>query len=111
VVNWATFCNVKLIEPINIGFPIYNTELKITEDPADVIFNSLVQINFQNCQELLNIIFTMSINLNITEEEFFQGLYNNIEKLKIRYKEKFTTTEALERNLDLERETLKTNIQ
>jgi hypothetical protein len=33
-------------------------------------------------------------------------LYNNIEKLKVRYPEKFTEEAALNRNLDKERKTL-----
>jgi len=38
--------------------------------------------------------------------DYYQGLQNNIDKLKVRYPEKFTTENALNRDLDAEREQL-----
>ena len=49
---------------------------------------------------------TLNVLASWYELDYFQLLTNNIEKLKVRYPEKFTPEAALDRDLDAEREKL-----
>lgn len=67
---------------------------------ADV-YNAITRYNSndEDIEELLG-------NFLLSEEELFRGLTNNINKLIIRYPEKFNNIDALNRSLDVERNEL-----
>ena len=60
-------------------------------------------------EELFDCCWYMSIALDVLGYSFEEGFNKNIEKLKIRYPEKFNEEKALNRNLSLEKEVLKQN--
>ena len=101
IVNWATFCENELLKPyLDDGF-IDDDEH--TNEPVDYLFDFLKAMHFGKRQQLLNYWFTLCLRIGITEEEYYQGLQNNIDKLKVRYPEKFSNESALNRDLDSER--------
>lgn len=90
---------------------------KVEEIPADLIFYSLLYLSFQESEMALdgemlsldislNRHFALGIQLGFTKEELYKALENNINKLKVRYPEKFTEDLALNRNLEQERKEL-----
>jgi hypothetical protein len=62
-------------------------------------------MSWQNCSDdsLINDLYSLCESLQI---DFWKGLENNVAKLKVRYNDKFTEEEALNRNLKLERQEL-----
>ena len=52
---------------------------------------------------LQNLVYYIARCCRVMNIDFHKSLYNNIEKLKVRYKDKFTTEEATNRNLEQER--------
>lgn len=59
-----------------------------------------------NSLNLLQLYITVRFIVDYWGFDFYQILTNNIEKLKVRYPEKFTEESALNRDLDAERKTL-----
>lgn len=98
--NWATLNNIILEQPtINKSF--LNERINT---PIDTLLDFLTKgLHFGNIQQTLNKWYTVCTLLGITDEEYDKGLQNNIDKLKIRYPEKFTNENALNRDLDSER--------
>lgn len=104
LVNWATIEDEFLETPeIDNSFIDEDSTVEI-----DIIFDFLINegLHLGRIQQTLNRWYTTCLKLGLTQEEFEQGLENNIEKLKIRFPEKFTKENALNRNLEQERKTL-----
>lgn len=57
-------------------------------------------------EELADTLWYMTNLARLEKVDFVQSMKNNIAKLKVRFPNKFTTENALERNLDSEREAL-----
>lgn len=55
---------------------------------------------------LKGLLLTLQVTLEDDNVDLEQGLQNNIDKLRIRFPEKFTTENAINRNLDAERKEL-----
>ncbi len=104
IVNWATFKDVQLYNPL------FNKELndEFVEEECncaiDYLFIFLTEaLHLGNEQITLDKWYTTCLALGLTDEEFYQGLSNNIDKLKVRFGDKFTNEAALNRNLEAER--------
>lgn len=69
------------------------------------IFYSLLNYQ-QDISNVLNLMFNIAESFSEQDVDFYKCLENNINKLKIRYKDKFTQSEALNRNLIEERKEL-----
>jgi NTP pyrophosphatase (non-canonical NTP hydrolase) len=91
VVNKALFENEELEEP------------SIIESSFDFTMESLFRWHGFSNQSLLNDLFTFCNYMNI---DFYKSLENNINKLKVRYPEKFTKENAINRDLEAERKEL-----
>ena len=72
------------------------------EDILDGLLN--YQVNCPN--DVLNLMYNIAESFSDNGVDFYKLLENNINKLKIRYPEKFTEENALNRNLELERKEL-----
>lgn len=98
VANWATFINKELTDPKEVSYiPTPDPEI------ADYIFYLSTTLDFTAPQYMLNQLYTFCLAEDISEEEFYQALENNINKLKVRYPDKFTQENALNRDLTKER--------
>jgi NTP pyrophosphatase (non-canonical NTP hydrolase) len=95
--NEATFLNLE------VTLEKYIANYKIED--FDEILRHLLYFDIQRNNHN-DIIFTMKCIAEYYNLNFEKCLYNNIEKLKVRYPEKFTEEAALNRNLDEERKTL-----
>lgn len=80
------------------------------EEPMEVQYETFEEhlksiMAWQNCSDesLINDLYSLCFVLGI---DFWKGLENNVNKLKVRFSDKFTEEEALNRNLDLERKEL-----
>ena len=68
----------------------------------EVLMNTLVYFTHSSGSPL-QLVYEVCLNFEL---DFYKLLENNINKLKVRYKDKFTQPEALSRNLTKEREIL-----
>lgn len=95
--NEATFRNREISLKEFISSFKYNNELEV----IDVLLN--FNVFSENCNSIMFMVKSIAEFYNLNIEEC---LYKNIEKLKIRYPDKFDTDLALNRNLDAERKVL-----
>jgi NTP pyrophosphatase (non-canonical NTP hydrolase) len=91
VVNKALIENEKLEEP------------SVRESSFEFTMKSLFRWNGFSNQSLLNDLYTFC---NYTNIDFYKSIENNINKLKVRYPEKFTQENATNRDLEAERKEL-----
>jgi NTP pyrophosphatase (non-canonical NTP hydrolase) len=116
VVNKCRFHEISLEEDFNIVKAevkeLLDTQMFIQQDltrelKAEALMHPLLQAYCGPTDNIFSApIVQLAILANIAEWyelDFFQLLTNNIDKLKVRYPEKFTNEAALERNLDAER--------
>jgi NTP pyrophosphatase (non-canonical NTP hydrolase) len=77
----------------------------ISNEVVDAFIVSVLPFSYGNteAETSLKDVVTLSVVSNFYGLDFFQILTNNINKLKIRYPEKFTNEAALNRDLDAER--------
>lgn len=107
ICNWATFNNKKLVTPeINSSLLAWIQGLGFN-CPIDYLHGFIaISIDTTYSDTILDDWYTICMKLELTDEEFYQGLSNNIDKLKVRFPDKFTNESALNRNLDAERKEL-----
>ena len=97
IVNEATFNNKKLLNDLDWSLG----HLGLLDHLMYLDIN--LQDNNYSYQEALGLLNNVALEHNI---DFQQCLYKNIEKLKVRFPDKFTEEAALNRNLDAERKEL-----
>lgn len=84
---------------------INNGEYSVTEETIDTLIVSVLPITYSIDEGLVNIrdVASLCKAAEFYSLDFFQILTNNINKLKIRYPEKFTNEAALNRDTTAER--------
>lgn len=108
IVNWASIKNTILENPSD---PIYTIPYDL-DDPykptseIDVFFSFIYHLHFGEIQNMLNMWRHVCICLGFNDKDIEKSLDKNIAKLKVRYPEKFTEENALNRNVEKEREML-----
>lgn len=114
--NYCTFNNIKL-EDLPITVPTPSNNLVITEDLmwwigelADINKKEIAYGKVYSLETELNILQNLFYWIQVFYTRYNLDIYDclnkNIAKLKQRYPEKFTTENALNRNLDAERKIL-----
>jgi NTP pyrophosphatase (non-canonical NTP hydrolase) len=84
-----------------------SNEKYIIKNPSDLLFVIVTELNlYPNDDKLINNMFAMGFQLGFTTEELYQALQNNVDKLMIRFPEKFSIKDCNNRNLELERKEL-----
>lgn len=98
IANEATFEGVELVNVTDVGYSnsfIYDLKEVLSWCSKDYHVNvKLMRVK------------SFALSLGLSEADFYKALENNIEKLKVRYPEKFTTENALNRDLETERKAL-----
>lgn len=101
--NWATF----ELKDITSLFKDQTFIEETSKSNIDYIFDFLDRgLDFGNPIFTINNWYGLCFKLGLTHEEIETGLENNINKLKVRFPDKFTTENALNRNLEAERKEL-----
>lgn len=98
IANEATFMGVKLVNVTDVEYSnsfIYGLKEVLSWCNKDYHVNVKLQL-----------VKSFALSLGLSEAAFYKALENNIEKLKVRYPEKFTTENALNRDLETERKAL-----
>ena len=112
ICGWAT---IRGYTYSNVDVPIYTGIYEIQDvemdvyvpiTPIDILFRFSVLMHFGEYQNLLNMWWDTAKCLGFSDEEIEGALDKNINKLKVRHPEKFTEENALNRNLEKEREML-----
>ncbi len=104
IVNWATFNNIDLINPTSNARMLSWIAEDVSNCEVDYLIDFIfIGLDLSKPQLMLDRWYTICIKLGLSDEEFYQGLSNNINKLKVRFPDKFTNEAALNRNLDAER--------
>lgn len=84
-----------------------SNEKYIIKNPSDLLFIIVTELSLSNEDNtLIDNMFAMGFQLGFTTEELYQALQNNIDKLMIRYPEKFNVEDCDNRNIELERKEL-----
>jgi NTP pyrophosphatase (non-canonical NTP hydrolase) len=101
-VNYCRFNDIEL--------PKLKENIQSTDDFDDIDYVmwlfELIELSIKpkkNIQEIIKTIYIISVYLNF---DFYQSLTNNINKLMVRYPEKFDTDKAINRDLETERKRL-----
>jgi len=101
-VNYCRFNDIEL--------PKLKENIQSTDDFDDIDYVmwlfELTELSIKpkkNIQEIIKTIYIISVYLNF---DFYQSLTNNINKLMVRYPEKFDTDKAINRDLETERKRL-----
>ena len=101
-VNYCRFNDIEL--------PKLKENIQPTDDFDDIDYVmwlfELIELSIKpkkNIQEIIKTIYIISVYLNF---DFYQSLTNNINKLMVRYPEKFDTDKAINRDLETERKRL-----
>jgi len=101
-VNYCRFNDIEL--------PKLKDNIQSTDDFDDIDYVmwlfDLIELSIKpkkNIQEIIKTIYIISVYLNF---DFYQSLTNNINKLMVRYPEKFDTDKAINRDLETERKRL-----
>jgi NTP pyrophosphatase (non-canonical NTP hydrolase) len=94
----------------NIELPTLKENIYPTDDFDDIDYViwlfELIELSVKpkkNIQNIIKTIYIISVYLNF---DFYQSLTNNINKLMVRYPEKFDTDKAINRDLETERKRL-----
>lgn len=98
IVNYLTFSEK------NVNYDLYDEDVKIDSEEG-VIENYQYILTF-NIPDIHYILYTSKRVADFYNLDFEEILYKNIEKLKVRYPDKFTEEAALNRDLESERKTL-----
>ncbi len=101
--NYANIESKQLKEPSIINID-YDEHGNISYEAADLILEAIWQLDFSNPQKIFNLVY--SLNEFLCLGDLSDILQNNIDKLKVRYPEKFTEENALNRDLESERKEL-----
>lgn len=76
-------------------------------NPIDILLGLQAGIyHALETNDICNAVYSTYLALGFTPEEFYKGLENNINKLKVRYPENFSNEKALNRDLESERKEL-----
>jgi NTP pyrophosphatase (non-canonical NTP hydrolase) len=101
----VNYCRINDIE-----LPKLKENIQSTDDFDDIDYVmwlfELTELSIKpkkNIQEIIKTIYIISVYLNF---DFYQSLTNNINKLMVRYPEKFDTDKAINRDLETERKRL-----
>lgn len=100
VANLASFNETELVDPTVLGVFIEANTV------TDLFYLTITSASLVSPQDTFNVVYELALKLGLKEEDFYKALENNINKLQIRYPEKFTTENALNRDLSKEREEL-----
>ena len=99
IANEATFMGVRLANLTDVGY-------------SEGFISDLIELTRLCCAASYPHSFkfthikSFALSLGLSEADFYKALENNIEKLKVRYPEKFTTENALNRDIEAERKVL-----
>lgn len=110
IANEATFKKYMLTNTAHIGWFHYNS---FTENLSETLricgadeYLRICGADEYSAGVKLECVKSFALSLGLSEADFYKALENNIEKLKVRYPEKFTTENALNRDLETERKAL-----
>jgi NTP pyrophosphatase (non-canonical NTP hydrolase) len=101
----VNYCRMNDIELPKLKENIYSTDSFDDIDYVIWLFE-LIELSIKpkkNIQNIIQTIYIISVYLNF---DFYQSLTNNINKLMVRYPEKFDTDKAINRDLETERKRL-----